>query len=201
MKLQTVEFITSAVETSQYPKDNLPQIVFSGRSNVGKSSFINAMLQRKKIAKVSQTPGKTRLINFFLINKSFYFVDIPGYGYANVNKQQIIDFQIIIERYFESGSVSLAVLLLDIRRLPNDDDLLMYEYFKSLGVDIILVLTKSDKLSNNQRNNQIRKIKQIVKPREQDVFITFSAVTKTNRDEIWDLIENHIKRDVVEENV
>ena len=201
MKLQTVEFITSAVETSQYPKDNLPQIVFSGRSNVGKSSFINAMLQRKKIAKVSQTPGKTRLINFFLINKSFYFVDIPGYGYANVNKQQIIDFQIIIERYFESGSVSLAVLLLDIRRLPNDDDLLMYEYFKTLGVDIILVLTKADKLSNNQRNNQIRKIKQIIKPREQDVFISFSAVTKTNRDEIWDLIEDHIKRDVVEENV
>jgi len=201
MKLQSVEFITSAVETSQYPKDNLPQIVFSGRSNVGKSSFINAMLQRKKIARVSQTPGKTRLINFFLINKSFYFVDIPGYGYANVNKQQIVDFQIMIERYLESGSISLAVLLLDIRRLPNSDDLLMYEYFKSLGVDIILVLTKADKLSNNQRNNQIRKIKQIVKPREQDVFISFSAVTKTNRDEIWDLMEDHIKRDVVEENL
>lgn len=201
MKLQSVEFITSAVETSQYPKDNLPQIVFSGRSNVGKSSFINAMLQRKKIARVSQTPGKTRLINFFLINKSFYFVDIPGYGYANVNKQQIVDFQITIERYLESGSISLAVLLLDIRRLPNSDDLLMYEYFKSLGVDIIFVLTKADKLSNNQRNNQIRKIKQIVKPREQDVFISFSAVTKTNRDEIWDLIEDHIKRDVLEENL
>ncbi len=194
MIIRDVAFIGSAVQKSQYPKDNLPQIVFSGRSNVGKSTFINAMLNRKKIARVSQTPGKTRLINFFLINSDFYFVDIPGYGYANVSKKQLLEFQEIIEAYLQCPDISLAVLLLDIRRIPNEDDLLMYEYFKAMGFETLLVLTKADKLSNNQKATQKRKIKQIMNPREGDKLITFSSITNENKDHIWDLIEENTKR-------
>ncbi len=194
MILKTVEFIISAVEKNQYPKDNLPQIVLTGRSNVGKSSFINTMLQRKNIARTSQTPGKTRLINFFLINKQFYFVDIPGYGYANVSKKQIMEFKVIIERYLQNKSITLAVLLLDIRRIPNEDDLLMYNYFKELGFETLIVLTKADKLSNNKKFNQIQKIKKIIKPRVPDKLITFSSITKENREEIWTVLEEHILR-------
>ncbi|OQX93601.1 MAG: hypothetical protein B6I17_02205 [Tenericutes bacterium 4572_104] len=194
MILKTVEFIISAVEKNQYPKDNLPQIVLTGRSNVGKSSFINTMLQRKNIARTSQTPGKTRLINFFLINKQFYFVDIPGYGYANVSKKQIMEFKVIIERYLQNKSITLAVLLLDIRRIPNEDDLLMYNYFKELGIETLIVLTKTDKLSNNKKFNQIQKIKKTIKPRETDKLITFSSITKENREKIWAFLEEHISR-------
>ncbi|MBN2876130.1 MAG: YihA family ribosome biogenesis GTP-binding protein [Bacilli bacterium] len=194
MIIKSVTFEGSAVGPKQYPKDNLPQIVFSGRSNVGKSSFINAMLNRKNIARVSQTPGKTRLVNFFLINEAFHFVDIPGYGYAKVNKQQIQDFQIIIEQYLLSQQVTLAVLLLDIRRTPNADDLLMYEYFKSLNVDILIVLTKADKLSNNQKFNQKKAIEKVIQPRPIDSFITFSAETMEHRDEIWEYIEEHLQK-------
>lgn len=194
MILKTVEFIISAVEKNQYPKDNLPQIVLTGRSNVGKSSFINTMLQRKNMARTSQTPGKTRLINFFLINKQFYFVDIPGYGYANVSKKQIMEFKVIIERYLQNKSITLAILLLDIRRIPNEDDLLMYNYFKELGIETLIVLTKADKLSNNKKFNQIQKIKNTIKPRETDKLITFSSITKENREEIWAFLEEHISR-------
>ncbi len=194
MILRTVTFSGSAVKQSQYPVDNLPQIVFSGRSNVGKSSFINAMLNRKNIARVSQTPGKTRLINFFLINEAFYFVDIPGYGYANVSKQQIQDFQVMIENYLQSPNISLCILLLDIRRIPNEDDLLMYEYFKSLDSETLIVLTKADKLSNNQAASQKRKIKEKLGLDKDDKLLTFSSETFLNRDSIWDLIEDNVSR-------
>lgn len=194
MILRSVSFYGSAVTESQYPKDNLPQIVFSGRSNVGKSSFINGMLNRKNIARVSQTPGKTRLVNFFTINESFYFVDIPGYGYANVSKQQLLDFQTMIENYLQRGNISLCVLLLDIRRIPNSDDILMYDYFKALDKEVLIVLTKSDKLSNNQAATQRKKIRSALALREHDQVISFSSETMLNREKIWDLIEENIKR-------
>lgn len=194
MNIKSVVFTGSAVQESQYPQDNLPQIVFSGRSNVGKSSFINAMLNRKKIARVSQTPGKTRLVNFFLINDAFYFVDIPGYGYANVSKKQILEFQAMIETYLQQPNLHLCVLLLDIRRIPNEDDILMYEYFKSLDKEILIVLTKVDKLSNNQRANMTKKIKQTIHMRPEDKMIPFSSETQENRDRVWDEIEACVSR-------
>ncbi len=194
MILRTIEFTGSAVNQAGFPTDNLPQIVFSGRSNVGKSSFINAMLNRKKIARVSQTPGKTRLVNFFLINSNFYFVDIPGYGYANVSKQMITDFQYMIEEYLETKEISLTVLLLDIRRTPNQDDLLMYEYFKAMNKEILIVLTKSDKLSNNQKLNHSNKIKKLLTLREGDHVITFSSETNENQTKIWEILEANILR-------
>lgn len=194
MILNTIEFFGSAVKKSQFPNDNLPQIVFSGRSNVGKSSFINAILNRKNIARVSQTPGKTRLVNFFLINKMFYFVDIPGYGYAKVNKKMIEDFQIMIETYLQTKEISLTVLLLDIRRIPNEDDLLMYDYFKAMNKQVLIVLTKSDKLSNNQQYNQIKKIKKALEAREEDLIVPFSKETLKNKDKIWDIITENVSR-------
>jgi len=193
MKLRSIEFFGSAVLEEQFPKDNLPQIVFSGRSNVGKSTFINAMLNRKKIARVSQTPGKTRLVNFFNINESFYFVDIPGYGYANVSKKMLIEFGIMIETYLRSPQISLTVLLLDIRRIPNEDDILMFNYFKSMRSDVLLVLTKADKLSNNKQINQIKKIKQKLNIGPNDIIMPFSSVTLKNKEKIWNIIEANVE--------
>jgi GTP-binding protein len=194
MKLRSVNFVGSAVAESQFPRDGQPQVVFSGRSNVGKSTFINALLSRKKIARVSQTPGKTRLVNFFAINEEFYFVDIPGYGYASVSKKMLAEFQQMIELYLQQPEISLTVLLLDVRRIPNGDDILMYEYFKSMRSEILIVLTKSDKLSNNQKTNQVRKIKAKLNPRKEDKFITFSAVTMENKEKVWDIIEENVLR-------
>ncbi len=194
MKLKSVNFMGSAVEESQFPQDNQPQIVFSGRSNVGKSSFINAMLSRKKIARVSQTPGKTRLVNFFSINEEFYFVDIPGYGYASVSKKMLKDFQKMIETYLRQPEISLTVLLLDIRRIPNSDDILMYEFFKSMNSEVLIVLTKADKLSNNKKFTQVKKIKAVLNPRVEDKFLTFSVVNLENKDKIWDIIEDNVTR-------
>lgn len=198
MILKSVAFTGSAVTREQFPDNNLPQIVFSGRSNVGKSSFINALLNRKNIARVSQTPGKTRLVNFFLINELFYFVDIPGYGYASVSKQQLLDFQVMIETYLQTPQISMTVLLLDIRRIPNDDDILMYDYFKSMNSETLIVLTKADKLSNNKRINQINKIKEKLQADPNDLIIPISSVTKYGIKKVWEAIGDNVLRHSVE---
>jgi GTP-binding protein len=191
MIIKKSEFIISAAEKAQYPKDDLPQVVFSGRSNVGKSSFINALLNKKNIARVSQTPGKTRLINFFKINEAFYFVDIPGYGYAKVSHHEMVKFAAMIDEYLRAQIASLAILLLDIRRKPSEDDLLMFDFFKSFGYDVLVVLTKSDKLSNNQINKQKRIIKDVLNI-DKDKMIEYSIKTKVNHDLIWDIIEDYV---------
>ncbi len=192
MKIKSVKFVISAVTKENYPKDNLQQVVFSGRSNVGKSSFINSLLNNKNVARVSQTPGKTRLLNFFLINEDFYFVDIPGYGYANVSKTQIEQFAIMIEEYLQNPAISLAVLLLDIRRIPNQDDLLMYHYFKAMNINTLIVLTKSDKLSNNQKYSQVKKIKNQLNLAVSDQILTYSIKTKEHHDEVWSELEKAV---------
>lgn len=185
MKITSAKFIISAVDPSAYPKDNLPQIVFAGRSNVGKSSFINSMLNIKNLARVSQTPGKTRLLNFFLINEDFYFVDIPGYGYAKASKSQLLDFAKMIEEYFAHGNIDLGVLLLDSRRIPSEDDLLMYDYFKATGKKLLIILTKADKLSNNQLFKQKRLIKERLGLAKSDTLLEYSTTSKVNHDRIW----------------
>ena len=194
MIIKDAKFITSAVKKSDYPNDNLPQVVFAGRSNVGKSSFINSLLNIKNIARVSQTPGKTRLINFFLINNVFYLVDIPGYGYANVSKTEILKFAEMIDEYLQNPLIKLGVLLLDIRRVPNEDDLLMYDYFRSMELEILLVLTKSDKLSNNQKINQKNLIKAKFPDSTKTKIITYSTKTKENHEEIWNIINEVVEK-------
>lgn len=193
MILKSVKFITSAVKKSDYPSDELPHVVFAGRSNVGKSSFINSLLNVKNIARVSQTPGKTRLINFFLVNETFYLVDIPGYGYANVSHDELIRFAEMIDEYLTHPKIKIAVLLLDIRRIPNQDDLLMYQYFRSINTKTLIILTKADKLSNNQRAKQINLIKKSLPNITNEEIITYSIKTRENQDKIWSVLETSLE--------
>lgn len=189
MKVTTSTFIKSVTEPSAIPEPRLPEIVIAGRSNVGKSSFINAVLNRKKLARTSQKPGKTRLVNYFLVNKRFYFVDVPGYGFARADKKTIMSFKKMIESYLEnSGHIRGAVLLLDVRRIPNDDDRLMMNYFHARRIPVMFVLTKSDKPSRNTLADQQRKIRESLDFQPGDAFFTFSAVTRLNKDAILDVI-------------
>lgn len=185
-------FILSAAKPEQFIKTDLPEICFAGRSNVGKSSIINKILNRKKLVKVGNTPGKTRLINFFNIDSKYIFTDLPGYGYAAVSKAERAAWGKLIEYYFaKRQNLALCVLLLDIRRIPNDDDMKMIKAMKSRNVPLISVLTKSDKLSNNQRFKQVKLISD-KSGISIDNLIIFSSMTGQGKDEIWQAIEQNI---------
>ncbi len=187
MIIKKSEFITSAVKKSQYPIDGRVEIAFVGRSNVGKSSIINALTNRRKLAKVSQTPGKTRLINFFLINDDFYLVDLPGYGYAKVSKKEKESWGKTIETYLNGREeLKRVVLLVDSRHKPTADDILMFNWIKHYGYEAIIVATKSDKLSNNEIPKSRKLIKETLKLTEDDEFYFFSSLNKKGRDELID---------------
>jgi len=193
MIIKSVEFFGSAVSPRQYPADRLPEVVLCGRSNVGKSSFINAILNNHKIARVSSTPGKTKLINFFRVNEAFYLVDIPGYGYARVSSDEQDEFQTRIEGYlYLRPTLKAAVLLLDLRRIPNEDDLTMIAYFQSKFIPMVFVLTKADKLSNNERLNQLKAIQKALPDHNPEQFILFSSLTKENVDTVWNVLEKRM---------
>ena len=196
MIIKTSEFITSAVKRNQYPVDVRPEVAFVGRSNVGKSSIINALTNRKKLAKVSQTPGKTRLINFFLINDEMYLVDLPGYGYAKVSKKEKESWGKTIETYLiEREQLKKVVLLVDSRHKPTADDILMHEWIKHFGYKVIVIATKSDKLSNNEIGKSKKLIKETLKLGPEDEFYSFSSVKKNGKEELID----NIFGDLVEE--
>lgn len=187
MIIKKSEFITSAVKKSQYPIDGRIEIAFVGRSNVGKSSIINALTNRRKLAKVSQTPGKTRLINFFLINDDFYLVDLPGYGYAKVSKKEKESWGKTIETYLNGREeLKRVVLLVDSRHKPTADDVLMFNWIKHYGYEAIVVATKSDKLSNNEIPKSRKLIKETLKLTEDDEFYFFSSLNKKGRDDLID---------------
>ncbi len=182
-------FILSAAKPEQFIKTDLPEICFAGRSNVGKSSMINRILDRKKLVKVGNTPGKTRLVNFFNINSRYIFTDLPGYGYAAVSKAERAAWGKLIEYYFaKRENLALCVLLLDIRRIPNDDDMKMIASMKSRNVPLISVLTKSDKLSNNQRLKQVKLISE-KSGINIDNLIIFSSLTGQGKEQVWQEIE------------
>ncbi len=190
MIIKSIDFYGSVVNPKGYPTDHLPQIILAGRSNVGKSSFINAMLNNHKIARVAKTPGKTRLLNFFKINQKFYFVDVPGYGYANVSKSQMDQFQDMIETYLvKSQDLALAILLVDMRHNPTADDIQMYTYLKNRGLPVLVIMTKSDKLSGNGKANQKQLISKSMGLIGTDKLIPFSSVTKAETPVVWDHIE------------
>lgn len=196
MIIKTSEFITSAVKRNQYPIDVRPEVAFVGRSNVGKSSIINALTNRRKLAKVSQTPGKTRLINFFLINNDMYLVDLPGYGYAKVSKSEKESWGKTIETYLvEREQLKKVVLLVDSRHKPTADDILMHEWIKHFGYKVIVIATKSDKLSNNEIGKSKKLIKETLKLGPEDEFYLFSSVKKNGKEELID----NIFGDLVEE--
>ena len=188
MRIKQSEFIISAVKREQYPLDNRNEVAFVGRSNVGKSSIINSLTNRKKLAKVSGTPGKTRLVNFFLINNDFYLVDLPGYGYAKVSKSEKDSWGKTIEMYLtEREQLKRIVLLVDSRHKPTGDDILMYEWAKHFGYDVVVVATKSDKLKNSEFKKNEKIIKETLKLKEEDKLYFFSSLNKRG---IETLIDN-----------
>ena len=185
MRIKQSEFITSAVKREQYPLDNRVEVAFVGRSNVGKSSIINSLTNRKKLAKVSQTPGKTRLVNFFLINNDFYLVDLPGYGYAKVSKSEKDSWGKTVETYLtDREQLKRVVLLVDSRHKPTGDDIIMNEWFKHFGYDVTVVATKSDKLTKNELKKSEMIIKETLKLGATDKLYFFSSLNRIGTDEL-----------------
>ena len=182
------------VTTKTIPATGQPEIVFAGRSNAGKSSLINALMNRKHLARVSEVPGKTQTINFYHINKEFYFVDLPGYGYAKVKRDFRAEWGPMIEGYFESSEDLKAIfILIDIRRDPNEDDLMMYDWAVSSGFEPLIIATKSDKVKKQEK---IRRINAIKKALGGEVnVLPFSSLDKSGRDEIYAEIERRIQND------
>ncbi|MBQ3466255.1 MAG: YihA family ribosome biogenesis GTP-binding protein [Firmicutes bacterium] len=190
MKITKSDIEAVAVKPSQYPPDNLKEIAFAGRSNVGKSSLLNLLTGRKKLAKVSGSPGKTRTINFYVINDEFRIVDLPGYGYAKVSKSVSQDWGAMMEKYFQTRENLVKVIqLVDIRHEPSKQDVEMYNYLRYYGLDGIVVATKADKVSRNQIPKQIKQIKQTLKLGKDDIVIPVSALKRTGYEELLDVIE------------
>lgn len=191
MKINSVEFIVSAVRRSQYPEDKLPELLLVGRSNVGKSSFINSIINRKNMARTSAIPGKTQTLNFFLVNKSFYLVDVPGYGFAKVSKQLKNKFGMIIEEYLrERENLKMVFMLVDFRHKPSEDDILMYNYLKYYNIPVTVIATKCDKVSKNSYDKNKNIIKNTLNMINDDEIIMFSATNKYGKKEVHDKIEN-----------
>ncbi len=190
MVIKNVNLETVCGITSKLPENTLPEIAFAGKSNVGKSSLINALMNRKSYARISATPGKTQTINFYNINQEFYLVDLPGYGYAKVSEQEKQKWGQMVERYLHGSKQLRAVfLLIDIRHDPSANDKLMYDWIVSQGYHPIIIATKLDKIKRSQKDKQVRIIRQGLGLLPGTIVIPFSSVTKQGRDEIWELAE------------
>lgn len=193
MKVKNAELDRVAIKPDQYPCDGLPEIAFAGRSNVGKSSLFNTLVNRKKLARVSQSPGKTRTINFYVINDRFRIVDLPGYGYAKVSKSVSQQWGPMIEKYLASRSELVKVVqLVDSRHEPSKQDVQMYEWLKYYGMDGIVVATKSDKISRNELAKNIALIRKTLKMAPEDKVIAVSSLKKTGYEELWEILEELI---------
>ena len=191
MKVNThnADILLSATNKSHYPQDDIPEVALAGRSNVGKSSFINTMLNRKNLARTSGKPGKTQLLNFFNIDDKLRFVDVPGYGYARVSKKEREKWGKMIEEYLTSRENLRAVIsLVDLRHEPSADDVQMYEFLKYYEIPVILVATKADKIPRGKWNKHESMIKKKLDFVKTDTFIIFSSVNKTGVEEAWDAI-------------
>ena len=193
MKINSVDMDVMAVRRSQYPSDGLPEFLLIGKSNVGKSSFINTLVNRKNIARTSSVPGKTQTLNFYLVNNEFYLVDAPGYGYAAVNKAQQKKFGLMIEEYLEKRSELKSVfLLIDFRLKPSENDLMMYNFLKYYNIPVTVVATKTDKVGTSKKDRNLKIIKDTLDLVVGDNIVLFSSVSKMGREEISNLIEDLI---------
>ncbi len=191
MKITSAEFVKSAFERTHWTTDNLPEISFLGRSNVGKSSLLNSLLSRKGLARTSNTPGRTQSINFFLINESFYFVDLPGYGYAKVSKTMREDWGVMAEEYLaERENLILSIQLVDARHKPTALDQQLNEWLNFYNKNHLVVATKSDKLSNNKLSKTIKEINGVFPTSK---VIAYSSVSGKGKDELWSEIFNSLK--------
>jgi GTP-binding protein len=194
MQIKTAEFVRSATRRADFPRDLQPQIAFAGRSNVGKSSLLNTLVRRKQLARTSSTPGRTRQINFFLINGALYFVDLPGYGYAKVPKAMRHQWGKLIEDYLrDNPALKAFILILDARRLPEQEEFELLEWLALHNIPLSIVVTKTDKISRGELMNQMRHITAALQRAETISFIPFSAKTGQGRDEILKMIESRLK--------
>lgn len=193
MEVKNSSLAAVGTNFSQYPQDGRPEIAFAGKSNVGKSTLINAMLGRKALARTSSQPGKTRTINFYDVNGVMYAVDLPGYGYAKAPKTEIAKWSRMIEEYLQKREELRAIILLiDIRHEPGKNDVMMYEWLKHYGYDIIIAATKSDKLNRSQVPKQLSVIRKALGLRPEDVLIPFSGEKKTGVEELWAEMERFL---------
>ena len=192
MQVKNPRFEISAVSKKQYPKGDLPEIILVGKSNVGKSSFINTMLNRKNLARTSNVPGKTRQINFYNIDDKFYFVDLPGYGFSKMSKEEKVVSGRYIEQYLEEGkNISLIILLLDIRHKPTEDDILMYDYILRSNLPFMVLTNKADKIAVTKVDNEVERIKNILGI-SYSTILPFSAERKIYTDRVWEEIEKYV---------
>jgi len=193
MRTDNVSLVASAVRRSQYPDDGLPEFIMIGRSNVGKSSFLNTLVNRKNMARISSKPGKTSTINFFNVDDKFYLVDVPGYGYADTSREEIHKFGLMVEEYLEKRKeLKRVFLLVDFRHSPTNDDKLMYDYLKYYQIPVTVVATKMDKVSSREKDKNLKILKDTLDIVVGDNIVLFSSVNKTGREEIIKIIEEII---------
>lgn len=193
MNVNHADIVISAVQPEQYPKTNLPEIALAGRSNVGKSSFINTLVNRKNLARTSGKPGKTQTLNFYIIEDSLHFVDVPGYGYAKVSKTERAKWGKMIETYLtEREQLRAVVSLVDMRHAPSTEDIQMYEFLKYYNIPVIVVATKCDKIPRGKWNKHESMIKKKMNFDPSDDFIIFSSETKEGKDKAWKAIESYM---------
>ena len=190
MIIKNPKFEISAVSEKQYPKNNIPEIVLVGKSNVGKSSFINTMLGRKSLARTSSEPGKTRQINFYNIDESFYFVDLPGYGYSKMSKEEQIKVGKFIEDYLSKRKqIALIVFLIDIRHSPTENDLMMYDYIINTGFPCLVIANKADKIATTKVQEAVQDLQNELNPLKDLKFLPFSSEKKIYTENVWKEIE------------
>ena len=195
MKVESVELKTMAVRASQYPTDDKPEFLLVGRSNVGKSSFINTLINRKNYARTSATPGKTQTLNFYLVNDDFYLIDVPGYGYASVDRDTQKKFGLMIEEYVKTRSnLKCVFLLVDFRHKPDENDCLMYNFLKYYEIPTVIVATKYDKVKPSQREKQERILRDTLNILPNDQVVLFSSVTKKGREETYGILSSYEKK-------
>ncbi|MGM8215522.1 ribosome biogenesis GTP-binding protein YihA/YsxC [Bacillaceae bacterium W0354] len=193
MNVHEAEIVISAVSKKQYPNEQLPEIALAGRSNVGKSSFINKMINRKSLARTSSKPGKTQTLNFYKINDALLFVDVPGYGYAKVSKKEREAWGRMMEEYFqERETLKATVLLIDMRHPPTEDDIIMYDFLKHYEIPVIVVATKMDKVNKTKRQKHLKIIKEDLDLEQDDLLIPFSSETGEGKDAAWKALTKYM---------
>ncbi|PTI58758.1 YihA family ribosome biogenesis GTP-binding protein [Staphylococcus xylosus] len=188
-----IELLISAVKPEQYPETGLSEVGLSGRSNVGKSTFINSMIGRKNMSRTSQQPGKTQTLNFYNIDNQLVFVDVPGYGYAKVSKKQREAFGIMIEKYIsQREELKLVIQLVDLRHNPTEDDILMYNYLKYYEIPTFVVATKEDKIAKGKVQKHLANIQQKLEMEPEDEIISYSSIKNNNQQQIWNIIAKYL---------